>query len=205
VKALPPTETLLGESVVMVGTGSLTVKLAAPEVPPPGFGLVTVMLTVAALTRSLAGTCAVILVALENVVVSAAPFQLTTEPLTKLVPFTVNVNEAEPAVALAGESELIVGNPVPMENVLVPDVPPPGVGLVTVTFAVPELAISLAGTAAVICVAVTNVVVSAAPFHFTTELARKPLPLTVSVNAAPPADALVGSSEAITGAGLLMG
>src|SRR5438128_12068342 len=56
-----------------------------------------------------AGTVAVSCVEETNVVVSAVPFQFTVEPETKLVPFTVNVNCAPPAVAQVGLSELIVG------------------------------------------------------------------------------------------------
>jgi len=44
-----------------------------------------------------------------NVVASADPFHLTVEPETKLVPLTVNVNCAPPAVAQVGLSEVIVG------------------------------------------------------------------------------------------------
>ena len=40
---------------------------------------------------------------------SADPFHLTVEPETKLVPLTVNVNCAPPAVAQVGLSEVIVG------------------------------------------------------------------------------------------------
>ena len=65
------------------------------------------------------------------------------------------------------------------------EVPPPG--FTTLTCAVPAAAMSLAGIAAVSCVALTNVVVRAAPFHCTTEPETKLLPLTVSVNAGPPA------------------
>ena len=53
--------------------------------------------------------------------------------------------------------------------------------------------------------ALEKVVVSGAPFHFTTEVEMKLAPLTVSVNAAPPTMAPVGATDAIVGAGLLMG
>jgi hypothetical protein len=77
------------------------------------------------------------------------------------------------------------------------EVPPPGPGFTTVTDAVPALAMSAAGTVTVSCVALTNCVkLSAVPFQFTAEpLApppRKPVPFTVKVNEAPPANALVG-------------
>jgi len=72
-----------------------------------------------------------------------------TELLTKLLPFTVNVNAAPPAVALEGANEVILGTGLFTAKVSAPDVPPPGVGLETVTLAVPVLAISPAGTWAV--------------------------------------------------------
>src|SRR4029453_1931483 len=72
------------------------------------------------------------------------------------------------------------------------DTPPPGVGVNTVTDAVPAVAMSVAGIAAVSWVALTTVVVRAAPFHRTTELATKFDPVTVSVNAGPPAAVLDG-------------
>lgn len=77
---------------------------------------------------------------------SAVPFQLTTELAMKLVPFTVSVNAVPPAVALVGDVDVIVGTGLLIGNVSAPEVPPPGAGLVTVMLAVPELAISVAGT-----------------------------------------------------------
>jgi hypothetical protein len=50
-------------------------------------------------------------------------------------------------------------------------------------------------------VVLTNVVVRFAPFHRTTELLMNPLPLTVSVKAAPPAVALEGEIEVMAGTG----
>src|SRR6266571_7832549 len=76
-----------------------------------------------------------------------------------------------------------------MVNVAAAEVPPPGAGLTTVTLAMPAAAMSVAGIAAVSCVAETNVVARAAPFQFTVEVLTKLLPLTVSTAAGPPADA----------------
>src|SRR5215471_2848535 len=75
-----------------------------------------------------------------------------------------------------------------MVKLLMLDGPPPGLGLLTVTAAVPAEATSLAGIAAVICVALTNVVGSVLPLNLTTEVETKFVPLTVSVNAAPPGE-----------------
>ena len=82
-----------------------------------------------------------------------------------------------------------------------PEVPPPGVGLNTVTEAVPEAARSLAGILAVSWVALTKVVVRLPPFHRTVEVGTKPLPVTVRVKAGPPLTAPLGESDVRTGAG----
>jgi len=65
-------------------------------------------------------------------------------------------------------------------------------------FAVPGAAMRLAGTWAVNCAALTKLVASALPFHWTTAPERKPVPLTVRVNAGPPSNAELGLSELIT-------
>ncbi len=136
--------------------------------------------------------------------VRLVPFHFTTDPLMNPVPATVNVNAAVPAVALTGDSVLIVGTGFAaalIVNVAVTVVPPPGAGLVTVTCAVPAVAMSAAAIAAVTCVALMYVVVRLDPFQFTTEPLMNPFPLTVSVNAAAPAVALLGDSPIIAGTG----
>src|SRR5207245_8994222 len=82
------------------------------------------------------------------------------------------------------------------------DVPPHGV--TTVIDAVPAVAMRAAGTVAVSCVAETNVVVSAVPFHLTVEPDAKLVPFTVSVNCGPPAVVQVGLSELIVGTALIV-
>jgi hypothetical protein len=89
-------------------------------------------------------------------------------------------------------------------NVRPPDVPPPGAGFTAVTEAVPAVATSLAEIAAVNCLPLTKVVVRALPFHCTVAPETKFVPVTASVNPAPPAVALEGESEVGVGAGLLM-
>ena len=81
-------------------------------------------------------------------------------------------------------------------------VPPPGAGFVTVTLAFPEVAMSDASIAALICVALTKVVVLADPLKLTTEEEMNPVPSTISVKAGPPALADEGLSEVIFGTGL---
>src|SRR5947207_2348522 len=91
------------------GTALLTVNVSAPEVPPPGVGEKTVRDAVPAVAMSPAVIAACNWVLLTNVVVRAAPFQRTTDPLTKFVPFTVSVKGAAPEVAVLGESDPSVG------------------------------------------------------------------------------------------------
>jgi hypothetical protein len=168
--------------------------------------LVTVTFTVPAVAISAAGIVATIwvLVTDEGVIAELDP-KFTVAPVTKPVPVRVNVKAAPPAVAEVGAIEVSVGPAAALiENDKVGDVPPPGAGLVTDTVVVPAVAISAAVIAAVTFVALTKVVVLAAPLNFTTDVDTKPVPLTVRVKAAPPAVALFGEREVAVGAGLLM-
>lgn len=127
-------------------------------------------------------------------------------PLTKFVPVTVNVNPAEPAATLVGESAVTVGtgfDGAVIVNVTEFDGPPPGVGFETTTKGVPVLATSAARIAAVSCVALTNVVVLAVPLNKTDELEIKFVPVTVNVNAPDPAAAFAGEILLMVGTGLL--
>lgn len=122
----------------------------------------------------------------------------------KFVPVSVNETLC-PIVPLVGEIELSVGtgfDEVEITNTKFGVVPPPGAGLLTVTFALPEVAISAARMAAVNFVELTNVVVFALPLKLTVELWINPFPFTVSVNAWPPAVTVDGARELILGTGL---
>jgi hypothetical protein len=87
-------------------------------------------------------------------------------------------------------------------KVRAPEVPPPGAGLKTVTEAVPAVAMSAAVIETVSWVAETYVVVRFDPFQRTTELLMKFVPVTVSVNAEPPAVADEGLRLLRVGTGL---
>ena len=182
----------------------MIVKVWALEVPPPGTGLKTVTLAVPAVAMSAARIEAVTCVALTYVVVRPVPFQRTTELEMKLVPFTVRVKAAPPAVAELGLRPVVVGTGLSgtlIVNVWAFEVPPPGAGLKTVTLAVPATAMSAALIDAVSCVALTYVVVRFVAFHLTTELEMKLVPLTVKVKADPPAVADAGLRVEIVGTG----
>lgn len=144
-----PVEAELGERVVRLGAGFETVKLLDPDKPPPGLGLKTVTAEVPPAAMSEALIRAVTCELLTKVVVRSEPFHLTTQPLTKLVPLTVSVKPAAPAVAEDGERPETVGTGLLTEKFCELLIPPPGAGLETLTGNCPELARSELGIAAV--------------------------------------------------------
>lgn len=112
------------------------------------------------------------------------PDHCTVEQGRKFVPVTFTVSAALPAgaevcesVAIVGVSSAVVG--VVTVNGRDPEEPSE---FVTVTFTVPANAATVAGIAAVSCVALTKVVVCCAPFQVTIESLVKFVPFTVSVN-----------------------
>jgi hypothetical protein len=205
VNAALPVVAVFCESEVSVGTGLSIVKVTAGvDGPPPGKGLNTVIETVPAVVMSAAGTDAVTSVVLTTVVTRAAPFHSTTVPVSKLVPVTVRVKAALPAIAEVCDNVPTVGTGLLIVKVIAADTPPPGSGLATVTGTVPEFAMSAAGTVAVNEVALLNVVAISVPFQSTPELATKFVPVRVSVKAAVPPIAEVCESDVSVGTGLLI-
>jgi hypothetical protein len=85
------------------------------------------------------------------------------------------------------------------------DVPPPGVGVNTVTGTEPWIARSAAVIVARSWLALTKVVVRLAPFQRTTDVAAKPLPFTVRMKPVLPAAALTGERLLTTGTGEFSG
>jgi len=108
----PPPAPKLALGVVSVKLhgcpAALTVNGAPPVVPPP---VTTVMVTVPGLASRLAGTVAVTWVALTKLVASAAPFHCAAASGPNPVPLIVSWNEAPPAAAVVGLSEVMVRGP----------------------------------------------------------------------------------------------
>lgn len=94
------------------------------------------------------------------------------------------------------------GGLAPTVNVAMFEVPPPGAGFNTVTWAGPSAAMSAAVIEARSWVALSTVVARALPFQRTIEPARKLPPVTVKVKPPPPEVALLGEMELISGKGL---
>src|SRR5579859_7498033 len=107
----------------------------------------------------------------------------------------VRMNPGLPARAVLGERVAITGEATAKGRV--PDVVPPGVRTVIETFA--GEARFAAGTVAVSCVPLTNVVASAVPFHSTASPASRFAPFTVNVNPALPAGTPEGSRDRAVG------
>lgn len=91
---------------------------------------------------SVAAIAAVSCVPLINVVALVAPLNITADPDTKPEPFTVKVKAVPPAVALDGKRDVMATFGLLIVNWRLAEVPPPGAGLVTVTLAVPAVAMS---------------------------------------------------------------
>jgi hypothetical protein len=204
VNAGPPAVVVAGLRLVVVGTGLLIVKVRELDVPPPGAGLNTVTEAVPATAMSAAVIIAVNRVEETKVVVRFAPFHRTIEPATKLLPLTVRTKSVPPAIVDVGLKLEFFGAGLLIVSVRALEVPPPGAGVNTVTWAVPATAMSEAGIAAVNRVVETYVVVRFAPFHWMMEPLTKPVPLTVSVKAAPPAARVDGLRLEIAGTGGLL-
>lgn len=182
------------------------VKGAGLELPPPGAGLTTVTEATPFAATSLAGIWASAVLESTTVVGRSPPFHRTTELATKFAPDTRRFKPGPPPNAPPGSSTLIAGmgfGPLVTVKFRELDVPPPGVGLVTVTVILPAEEMVSAGIAAVICVALTNFVAGAVPPKLTAEDETKFVPINVRVKGAPPACAPLGEIVAIVGTGFV--
>jgi hypothetical protein len=101
------------------------------DVPPPGVGLKTVIVAPPWLAISPSPIAALSCVGEINVVVRVDPFHNTWDDGTKFVPVMDNWNAAPPATADGGVKVVAVGTGLLTVNANVPELPPPGGGLVT--------------------------------------------------------------------------
>ena len=122
------------------------------------------------------------------------------------MPFTISVKAGPPAAATFGLIVVIAGNGFAAVIVKVTafEFPPTGGGFDTVMTALPGAVMSLAGIVAVSNVALVDVVGRSNPFHRTTEVDIKPVPVIVSVSVPLPAVAEPGLILLMVGSGLLI-
>src|SRR5690349_18111179 len=118
----------------------------------------------------------------------------------KLEPVTFSVNCGPPAVTDVGLTLLIAGTGFGcalIVKVCAFEVPPPGSGFTTMTFALPCDCTSAVVIDAVSWLGETYDVGRPEPFHCTVDEATNPEPFTVRVNPALPAFALVGLIDVV--------
>jgi len=210
-------ELMAGEGRVAPVASAVTGNLREFEFVP-GPLPVTVIATAAAPVPRNAVSAAVIAavscVALTKVVWRGEPFQLTTSPLAKPVPFTVRVKPVWLQYGVLfdevvdAESDVMVGSTIGNDTEL--DVFVLDAGEATATWAVPTEAISAAGTTTLSCAGlvgdeltyvVANCVVTPPLVHCTTEQGRRFVPVAVRVAPEVPAVAVAGEMDVIVGAG----
>lgn len=167
---------------------AVALKISELEVPPPGSGLTTFTADWLVITTSEEGITAINWVELTKVVGRLIPLNLTMDPATKLLPLTVKVKAALPAIIEAGDMLEMAGKglfPVTVRVVL-PEVPPPVPGLVTATLNVPAVAKSDAVSETFNWLLETKVVGLGEPLMVTCEVLSKLVPFTVMVEAVLP-------------------
>jgi hypothetical protein len=190
VKSGEPAIIEVGFSEIVVGIGFMTVVTVNAwlfEVPPPGAGFVTVTGTVPVAATSIAGIMARSVVLEMKVVVAASPLKFTTEPEMKFAPFTVSVKSELPAGVEVGLIDEVVGIGFITVKVFGFDVPPPGIGFVTVIKISPPAARSESRISTVSVVFEMKVVPLSNPSNWIPDVGMNPVPVSVSVKPALPA------------------
>lgn len=146
VKAAPPARVKAGLRLAITGGGGLMAKLLPEELPVM---LPTVMLAAPTLAIRLAETETVNCEALTYVAGSAVAPQFAVAVVVKFVPLMVSVKSSPPAIAEAGLRLVMAGAGGLTVKVAAGETPPV---VLTVTLAVPTLAIRLDGMATFSCV-----------------------------------------------------
>ena len=180
----------VGLSEIVVGIGFMTVvivNVCAFEVPPPGAGFVTVTGTVPVAATSIAGIMARSVVLEMKVVVAVSPLKFTTELEMKFVPFTVSVKSELPAGVEVGLIDEVVDTGFMTVKVCEFDVPPPGIGFVTVIKISPPAVRSESRISTVSVVLEMKVVPLSNPSNWIPDAGTNPVPVTVSTKPTLPA------------------
>ena len=123
----------------MIAGVAAIVNVCALDVPPPGLGFTTVIDAVPEVATKEAGTVAVSCVEETKLVARDAPFQFTVEVETNLVPFTVKVKSALPAVVQVGLIEVVVGTGLLIVRVSAALPVPPALVALMVTLYIPAV------------------------------------------------------------------
>ena len=140
---------------------------------------------------------------MTKVVARSLLFHRPIEPAMKPLPLMVSVSPVDPVVPEVGLKLPITGRGLDelTGKLTTFELPPPGIGLITITARVPAAAISEAGICVDNWVELMNVVIRLVLLILITEAGTNPVPLTVNWKAGPPGIAECGSRLTITGAG----
>ena len=197
VKVGSPTFADTGVMLVSAGGAGLMVRVTAFDCGPPEPPIVTCAVPGCAIR--LAGTDTVSCVALTKVVGRGILF--TKANATNPFSLTVSVKSGPPTVTLEGEMLVITGAGATVKNSGLDGALP---GFVTVTDSPPTCRIRFAGTAAVSCVLLTNVVVSDAVPRETVAPDTKLAPITVRVKDPLPAVTIDGKMLVMVAVGAVV-
>lgn len=202
VKLFPPAVVEAGLIEIVVGTGFKTANAVDVAEPPPGTELANPIVEVPAAAVSVVVSDIVSWVDDATVVALLVPLKVAVVLTLKPVPVMVKVGDVLTNVEV-GEIVAIIGAGFLATKVWALDVPPPRVGVKTVTEEVAPTAISAALMVAVSCVDDAKTVVLPDPFHSAVEFETKFVPMRVTVKLFPPAAVEVGEIEVSVGAKLL--
>jgi hypothetical protein len=124
---------------------------SAPDVPPPGAGVVTVKFALPGSVTLEAGIATVSIVELTNVDAMFASFIATVEFGMNPVPFSVTVVAILIGPALGEIEANVGGGGFTIVTIAAADVPPPGAAFTAVSERLPKLAISVVVSATSNC------------------------------------------------------
>jgi hypothetical protein len=204
---VPPAPVVVGANEVIVGTAFATVNGSVFEAPPPGGGFSTAICRIPAVIRSFEVSVPESSVPFTSEVLRLLLFTVTTDVELNPVPVTKRSTWPEPAIAVLGESDVIVGVWLLLEFTVkftVPEVPPPGDGVNTDMTIVPGSWMSVGMTIVLSSVSLRKMVFPdrGMLLNSTTDCGANPLPVSVITNPGLPATALVGETDFKFGDGL---
>ena len=177
-KLAPPAVVEVGLMEVVVGTGFKTTNAVDVAEPPPGVGLVNTIVEVPVVAVLAVVKDMVSCVDNATVVALLAPLKVAVVFALKPVPVMVRVGDVFTNVEV-GENAAMVGIGFTAVKIWALDIPPPRVGVNTVTEEVAPTAMSAAVMVAVSCVDDAKTVVLLDPFHSAVEFETKFVPVRV--------------------------
>lgn len=151
VGVVAPVSNVLGLNVTGPSNPLLTTMEAAAELPPPGDGFTATRDKLPAVAKSAVVNATLTSVEELYVVTRAVP-PTDHRSAVNPEPNTFTDRPADPVATAEGERDMIAGTGLSTSSITALEVPPPGIGLTTVTGYFPSAAKSLKFGVAVTCV-----------------------------------------------------